>query len=277
MSTPRPTFQEVAKRPRWIGVLALCILVAGVFALLGQWQIERAVEQGQSDDRDTESAVPLQSVATPGEGVTTEAGGRMVTLVGDDVADDYRTLAGRDQDGRTGWWVIGRVLVDQPDGTEASLAVAYSWNATEADAQATVEALRADADTVGPGELGGRYMPTEQPTMGDIRTGEREAMAIAALINEWDDWNGSVYGGYLIFDPTVVAEGGTNVPGDEPIVSMRPVTDTQLNWLNVFYAIEWVAFMLFAFYLWYRLVKDALEREVEAIEDAEAAAAASGT
>ena len=35
MSTPRPTFKEVATRPRWIGVLALCILVAGVFALLG--------------------------------------------------------------------------------------------------------------------------------------------------------------------------------------------------------------------------------------------------
>ena len=58
---------------------------------------------------------------------------------------------------------------------------------------------------------------------------------------------------------------------------MRPVVDTQLNWLNIFYAIEWVAFMLFAFYLWYRLVKDALEREVEAIEDAEAEAAAAGS
>jgi len=37
----------------------------------------------------------------------------------------------------------------------------------------------------------------------------------------------------------------------------------------VFYAIEWVVFAGFAFFLWYRLVKDARQREIE-----EAAAAA---
>ncbi|WP_072312734.1 SURF1 family cytochrome oxidase biogenesis protein [Agrococcus sp. Marseille-P2731] len=272
MSTPTPTFKQVARRPRWIGVLALCLLVAAVFALLGQWQIDRAVEQGQADERDTETAVPLRSVATPGEPMLSDAGGRMVTVSGDDVAADYRTLAGRNQDGRLGWWVIGRVLVAEPDGRDASLAVALSWSATQERADAAVEALRADAATVGQAELGGRYMPTEAPTQGDVREREREAMSVAALINEWQDWNGLVYSGYLVFDPTVVAEGGATVPGDEPIVHERPVTDTQLNWLNVFYAVEWVAFMVFAFYLWYRLVKDALEREVEAIEDAEAAA-----
>ena len=47
------------------------------------------------------------------------------------------------------------------------------------------------------------------------------------------------------------------------IQSVRPTNDVSLNWLNVFYAIEWVLFAGFAVSLWYRLVKDAHEREEE--------------
>ncbi|MCR8670252.1 SURF1 family protein [Agrococcus sp. HG114] len=269
MSTPRPTFSDVAKRPRWIGVLVLCIAVAGVFALLGQWQIERAVEQGQRDDRDTETPVPLVDVAAPGTALTSEAGGRMVAFSGT-WTDDFDTLAGRDQHGDQGSWVIGRVLVEQPAGEPVSLAVGLSWSADAAAAERIAETLAADAT----GGLVGRLMPTEAPTMGDVRGDTREAMSVAELVNRWDDYDGRVYGSYAILDEPSAAASGALADGAEPIVSVRPVSDTQLNWLNVFYAIEWVAFMLFAFYLWYRLVKDALEREVEAIEDAEAAAAA---
>lgn len=271
MSTPGPTFQQVAKRPKWIGVLALCLLVAVIFAVLGQWQIERAVEQGQVDDRDTETAVPLESVAEPSASLTTEAGGRMVSFSGTWVPEDFATLAGRQQHDQTGTWVIGRMLIPQSDGQPASLPVALAWFEDPAAARARVAELSA-ADAAA--DLVGRLMPTEAPTQGDIREGTREAMSIAALINQWADYNGLVYGSYAILDEPSAAASGALVDGAEPIVSMRPITDTQLNWLNVFYAIEWVAFMFFAFYLWYRLVKDAREREIEAIEDAEEAASA---
>jgi hypothetical protein len=36
-----------------------------------------------------------------------------------------------------------------------------------------------------------------------------------------------------------------------------------LNWLNVFYAVEWVVFAGFAIFLWYRLLRDEWMREVE--------------
>ena len=39
-----PTLREVMLRPRWIAMLALCLLVAGVFAWLGQWQLSRAID-----------------------------------------------------------------------------------------------------------------------------------------------------------------------------------------------------------------------------------------
>lgn len=270
MRAPIPTFKQVALRPQWIGVLIGCLLVSGIFALLGQWQIERAVEQGQRDERDTETAVPLETMAQPGEPLTTDAGGRMVSLVGDDTAD-YRVLAGRSQEGRVGWWITGRALVEQPTGEPASLAVAWGWSASEADARETAEALAAHAGTVGPGTIVGRYLPSEAPTDGDIREHTREAMSVAALVNEWPDWNGRAYTGYLVVDP---AASEVAVVGDEPIVSLPPEQNTQLNWLNVFYAIEWIAFMGFALYLWYRLVKDARERDIEAIEEAEQAEAA---
>lgn len=286
MSAPLPTFKQVATRPRWIGVLALCILVAGVFALLGQWQIERAVEQGQADERDTETAVPLTSVAEPSSTLTTEAGGRMVSFTGSWVAEDFDVLVGREQHERTGAWVIGRVLVEQSDasasdqpasGEPVSLPVALAWLPDAAAAEALAADLAAQAGAQGAdasAELVGRLMPTEAPTEGDIRGGTSEAMSVAALINQWDDWNGLVYGSYAILDEPSAAASAALVEGAEPIISMRPEVDTQLNALNIFYAVEWIAFMLFAFYLWYRLVKDALEREVEAIEDAEAEAAA---
>lgn len=272
MSTPHPTFRSVATRPKWIGVLVLCILVAAVFALLGQWQIERAVQQGQGDDRDTETAVPLVTVAEPASTLTSEAGGRMVSFTGTWVAEDFDLLEGRKQDEERGTWVIGRVLVDRADGQPVSLPVALSWFADHAAAEALVAELSTSPeDEV---DLVGRLMPTEAPSQGDVRGGTSEAMSVAALINEWDDYDGLVYGSYAILDEASAAASGALVDGAQPVVSMRPVTDTQLNWLNVFYAIEWVAFMLFAFYLWYRLVRDAHERELEALEDAEAAAAA---
>ncbi|MEZ5189097.1 MAG: hypothetical protein R2723_11140 [Microbacterium sp.] len=42
---------------------------------------------------------------------------------------------------------------------------------------------------------------------------------------------------------------------------------SNVNWLNIFYAVEWAIFAGFAFYMWYRLAKDAWEKEVEALEE----------
>ena len=51
--------------------------------------------------------------------------------------------------------------------------------------------------------------------------------------------------------------------GWTPIDSPPPSSEVELNWLNLFYAAEWVVFAGFAIFLWYRLVKDAWEREQE--------------
>lgn len=252
-----PRFIEVARQPRWIGALLLALLVAGIFAALGQWQIDRAVQQGQADERDTETPVALSSVAEPQSPLMSEAGGRIVEVEATLDPASAIVLAGRQEDGVSGAWLTARAITD--DG--ASLAVALGWAPTRAEAEAAGDAIEPERTTIV-----GRYMPSESPTVTDFEDDTTEAMSVGDLINRWPGYSGDVYSGYVILDDAV--EGTT------PITSLPPEQQTQLNWLNIFYAVEWVAFMVFALYLWFRLVQDAREREAEAIEDAEAEAAA---
>ena len=53
-----PTLREVMLRPRWIALLALCLVVAGVFAWLGQWQLGRALLTDPTPPGATELPLP---------------------------------------------------------------------------------------------------------------------------------------------------------------------------------------------------------------------------
>ncbi len=45
---------RVARRPKWIAALFLALGVASIFGLLGQWQLDRSIEQGTIIERNTE-------------------------------------------------------------------------------------------------------------------------------------------------------------------------------------------------------------------------------
>ena len=124
--------------------------------------------------------------------------------------------------------------------------MALGWAGDEEAASAAESAALA----LGP-EWSGRYLPTESPQQSDFEAGERSALAVADLVNDWLDFDGAVYGGFV-----VSAEAPA---GLDPIVADAPQRTAVLNWLNVFYAIEWALFAGFAIYLWYRLVCDAVE------------------
>src|SRR5690606_41172824 len=59
------TFWSIARRPKWLGVLALVLIVAGIFAWLGRWQLERAVDDSRAVGPDTEIAIPLSELVAP--------------------------------------------------------------------------------------------------------------------------------------------------------------------------------------------------------------------
>jgi cytochrome oxidase assembly protein ShyY1 len=237
---------KVARRPRWIAALVLALAVAAGFAALSQWQLARSVESATVVSRQTESVVPLESVAKPDGPVTTDAGGQLVTTRGELVAGDTIVLSGRINGGQTGYWVVAHVVTEGGAG----LAVALGWAGEEAAAASVADAL-----VDGPVEVSGRYLPSEGPQESDFEHGETRTLSTAALVNLWADASPSVYSGYVV---SAAAPAGL-----EPIDSPRPADDVTLNWLNVFYAIEWVVFAGFAVFLWFRLVRDAWEREEE--------------
>ncbi len=236
---------SVARRPRWIGALLLALALAAGFAALGQWQLSRSVDI--ADDQGlTETVVPLETVAVPQAPVTADAAYRMVGVTGALVPGDASVVSGRVNGGSTGFWVVGHVVtVEGP-----SLAVALGWTPTREEAEA---AAAASPGLQGPLAYTGRYQPTEPPQEGKFEQGERNTVSVAALVNEWTAVPRGVYGGYLV---------AAQAPGDlVAIDSPRPSDEVSINWLNIFYAVEWVVFAGFAVFLWYRLVRDAWERE----------------
>ncbi|HEX4057347.1 MAG TPA: SURF1 family cytochrome oxidase biogenesis protein [Galbitalea sp.] len=239
---------SVARRPRWIIALLLALAVAAGFALLGQWQIGRAVQNATVVKYPTEKVVPLARVATPQKEVTDRAAGQMVSLVGRRVAGDTYVVSDRPNFGVTGYWVIGHVVA----ANGASVALALGWAKTRAEADAAAAVLRAGAPTA---TIVGRYQPTEPPDQDDFEHNVVSVVSIPWLINEWKVVTPVAYGGYIV--------DKTAPPGLSTIQSVRPLDNVTLDWLNLFYAIEWAVFAGFAIYLWYRLVRDAWEREEE--------------
>jgi len=232
---------RVARRPKWIGALVLAVGVAAIFGLLGQWQLDRSIEQATILERDTETVVPLESFAIPQSVTTSEASGRIVSVEcqyvdGDDVVlTNRRTLQG------VGQWLVRHCMTDQGH----SLAVAVGF----APSGVTPGMFPADEATVV-----GRYVPTESPQQSDFLAGERSSVSIPELLNLWAN-PGSVYGGYVVL---ASAPEGLSTIGTE-----APPTESELNWLNLFYALQWVIFGVFALYLWWRLVRDEWEREAQ--------------
>ena len=255
---------SVARRPRGIAALLLALGIAAAFAALGQWQLERSFASGDIVERETETAVPLTELAEPQTPVEAAHDGQLVTVAGAFVPGDYVVLGERLNDGEAGYWVVGHLVTPVGDDA-AGLAVALGWTPDEQRAQAAIEALELDD----PGEvtLTGRYVYGEGPQDTDYVGGELNALAPAMLVNVWQQVDaGGTYGGYVVTDAAAY--------GLEEISAPAPSEDFAVNWLNIFYAAEWVVFAGFAVYLWYRLVRDEWEAEqLERLEGAEPATA----
>jgi hypothetical protein len=239
------TFGRVARRPRWIAALILALAIAAGFAWLGQWQLGRSLASVTYEGPDTEKVVPLTSFATPQSGFPGDQVGRMASVRAHLVPGDWVLLSDRLNQGTAGWWLVGHAVTDRGD----DLAVALGWAPTRAAAAA------AEAIAEIPTPLVGRYLPGEAPDRSDVVDGRQSAASVAAFVNQWSTFSGSAYPGYLV--------ARTPPPGLVKIDSPRPLPPETLNWLNIFYAAEWALFAGFAIYLWYRLVKDVVEKENE--------------
>jgi cytochrome oxidase assembly protein ShyY1 len=240
-----PSFWAIARRPRWIAALILALAIAAAFAALGQWQLSRSLASAPADAVNTEAITPLTRVATPNVPVTDPETGRMVSTTATLVPGDFVVLSDRLNGATTGYWLMAHATTSTGD-----LAVALGWAPTRAAAEA------AEADAAISSPLVGRYLPSESPDQPGVEKGQDSAASVPALVNQWASISSSVYGGYVV--------AKTPSAGLTKIDSPAPTQELGLNWLNLFYAIEWALFAGFAVYLWWRLVKDVVEAQQEA-------------
>ncbi|GAB2509430.1 SURF1 family cytochrome oxidase biogenesis protein [Paramicrobacterium agarici] len=245
--------------PRWIALLVLALAIAAAFAALGKWQLERAYRAAPTQQTaPTETVRPLTETVQPGSLLQTERVGQKVSVDGEFVPGDYLVITDRLNEGETGFWVAGHLITEQGD----ALAVALGWTPSKQKADAVAQRLndeqRASASVTG------RALSAQFPELDEDAPFEITTMAPALFVNVWHEMDETdVYEIYVVSDAAP--------EGLETISSPPPAQKVEINWLNIFYAIEWVVFAGFAVFLWYRIVKDAWERDIEERELAQAA------
>jgi cytochrome oxidase assembly protein ShyY1 len=237
----------MARRPRWLASLLACLLLAGVFGGLAQWQIQRAVDEATIVEVDTETPIPLESILNPGEAMKLADGGRRVVVTAT-WAQERAVVLDRRQGSDNGSWLV----VNSRTSDGACLPVAVGW-------APTIDSGEFVFVDDSPSTLVGRLVPSDDPVTGDYDNGRLTVVSSADLVNRWKC--DVIYDAFLVLD---------DAPAPlEHIQSVKPLPQAALNWLNIFYAIEWVLFAGFALYFWYRLVKDAVEREADELTQAQ--------
>lgn len=242
--------------PRWIAMLLLALLVSGAFAWLGQWQLERAVISTETVDQPTERVRPLADVAETGGPLRDNVIGQLVDADGSLVAGDYLVVSERLNLDETGYWVTGHLLTK----SDASIAVALGWTDDREVADEATAALNAGTEASAV-TVSGRLNASQAPELpaDDADPFELTTMSMAAFINIWSDMGDRpVYNGYIVAD---------EAPAGLTVIDAPPVEEeVTLNWLNIFYAAEWIVFAGFAVFVWFHLVKDAWTRREEEAE-----------
>lgn len=253
---------RTALKPRWIAALLLALAVSTVFVLLSQWQFSRSSESGAPPPSQTEQVRPLLSVAPPGRELMTAEVDHRVSLTGRYLPGQRVFVTGRLNNGDRGFWVVepfqvqGAPAVTGWAGARAIVPVARGWVDDPAAAGPTPTGTIA---------ITGRLLPTEAPAIGTTGPADQVgALATAQLVNRWQrpTWSGFVTADTETGDGAAV---GARAAGStmRPIVTSAQPAETPVNWLNIFYAVEWVVFAGFAIYLWWRLVADDHQRGLE--------------
>ena len=289
-----PTLAQVMRRPQWILALLLAIAVAGVFAWLGRWQMDNAIRHNIDELTNTETVRSLDELTGPIPGIPEISAGALASADGRFIAGDYAVVIDRmnsgtddplsDSDRSEGAWVVGHFVRESGahEAKPASLSVAIGWAASEDQARDAITQLEQVPEN--DMQIEGRYLPAEAPAAPrpDDDPHVMRTMVPAYLANVWNTVpEGPIYGGYLVMHESD-GQSAEYISGAglETIDSVAPGAPEKVSWLNVFYAIEWVVFGAVALFLWYRLARDAWEKEHEMmLLEAESAsdASAAGT
>ena len=240
----KPSFFSIARKPKWLGGLAIAALVAISFSLLMQWQLERTFSYVGVSEQEL-AAVPLRELAGL-EGITPGAYDRLATVnVTQDpensfIVQDRLQLVGDDL--VPGYWLITNSFVEMGDQlVSLTVALGYSQDVTE------LRMVQSELDSSSHSITG-----FVEPNEAVKETESKDflgSVSLAQLVNLYSPEQVVSYPIYLILSE------GIDLPVERISIDIR-AQEIEVNWLTAFYAIEWAFFALVAFYLWWRLVQD---------------------
>ncbi len=250
-------------------LVALHLLVIGVlisFALLGRWQLGVFEASGKPRLGADPATVSVTALAQVGRRAGADVAGRRVSaegtfdaadqlLVADRVAD-VSAPGGRAASGR-GFWLLTPLRL--ADGTV--IPVVRGW----------IPAVNDPATAVPTGTVivTGRLWPAEQTDavqrVGHLPSGQVATVSTAELINTWAD--------VRLRDGFVVATGQDPPSGVRPVAVPAPTVGSGFTWRNLAYAAQWWIFAIFAVFMWFHFVRDAVRSAAAGGRSATGAAA----
>ena len=237
-----------ALSPRYWGAHLLALVLVAAAAGLGWWQYAAYQAQQEAEARDLTRADPvsLAEVMGPDDPFPAPSVGQPVTVEGTWVPSGTVYVAGREDEGTEGYWVLTPLAVGGAD--EPALPVVRGWVATPDDATAPPE---------GPGSVQGWLQPAEGTgAADDDRTDDVvPQVRTADLIQHVEQ---DLYGAYAVVDhdaPLNEALVGADALEPADLAALpRAAGSTGLR--NLLYALEWVIFGGFAAFVWWRYVRD---------------------
>jgi len=251
---------KTALKPRWIAGLVFALLLSGVFVLLSQWQFGRSTQSEVPVSPQIEQTKALTTVLHPGTFFPGSVADQMVSATGSYDPAKQVLVEGRLKDGKKGYWVVSAFAVDGAPALQGAGASSKTWIPV---ARAWVaEPGQAGPPPSGTIELTGRLLPSEAPLPNvDAGAGRATAVSVAELINLWDV---SSYPGFVAASAESSGGKAVALPADMKALNIPAQPPAQqINWLNLFYSVEWVVFAGFALYIWWRLVADDHRRDLE--------------
>ncbi|MCC5574729.1 SURF1 family protein [Microtetraspora sp. AC03309] len=237
--------------PRLVALHLLAVGVLVSFFFLGRWQLGEFEESGMPKAVADPAPVAVTELAALGGHTESDVAGRQVTAQGTFDAQGQLLVADREADvsapgGRVasgrGFWILTPMRLT--DGT--IIPIVRGWVPSASD-----PALAVPTGTV---TVTGRLRPAEQTDAvqrtGALPAGQVATVSTSELINLWTD--GKLRSGFVVATAQDTPSGATSVAVPAPTVG------SGLTWRNLAYAAQWWIFAIFAVFMWFHFVRDAV-------------------
>lgn len=237
---------RLALRPKWLALLAFALLVATVFAFLGNWQLKRSRQNATPVT--IGAAKPISEVIKPQQGLPAAAATTPVMVDGVLHSEQVVVVDGRRDKGSPVRWLVAPVYLSQPNSTGADARLPVVLGAVPETGQ--IPTLPAGQNV----HFTAMLQPSEEPAAATA-DGDTGAVSSADLVSRWGN---PIYAGFVFAD-TATARSLQLTPIEAP----KPQTDTGYAVLNLSYALQWWLFAAVACFLWWRVLRDAYRDEQE--------------